>query len=244
MTTFNPERHVPPEASKVCARCSHTFTAEDVRPPSFSFTYLCQWERRRYCSNACAQADRADARNALHGNPMDDPAVRERLRGLRVPIEVTAAREMARDLATAERRQGFYLREFGTWCIRMKVKRVREQMRYTPPPPNPRQPPTPGLTMEERYWAKVDVRGADECWPWLGCIRSSGYGGFVGRQAHRFGYQLVHGPVPDTHDVHHTCRQRHCQNPTHLLALPHDDHSALTARTYRQAGATMATVVS
>lgn len=29
----------------------------------------------------------------------------------------------------------------------------------------------------ERFWTKVDVRGPDECWPWLAAI-TDGYGRF------------------------------------------------------------------
>src|SRR5271167_1806446 len=35
------------------------------------------------------------------------------------------------------------------------------------------------FTQEEAiaaFWAKVDKRGPNKCWPWTGCINSSGYG--------------------------------------------------------------------
>jgi len=31
---------------------------------------------------------------------------------------------------------------------------------------------------KQRYWSKVDVRGLDECWPWIGLITRKGYGFF------------------------------------------------------------------
>lgn len=36
----------------------------------------------------------------------------------------------------------------------------------------------PGVrgSMTERFWAKVDKRNPDECWPWLGAIYEDGYG--------------------------------------------------------------------
>lgn len=31
-------------------------------------------------------------------------------------------------------------------------------------------------SVKERFWAKVDVRGLDECWEWQGCRDPKGYG--------------------------------------------------------------------
>lgn len=45
--------------------------------------------------------------------------------------------------------------------------------------------------MAERFWSKVDVRGADECWPWTAYAdRERGYGQFWNGEwlvgAHRY----------------------------------------------------------
>jgi hypothetical protein len=69
------------------------------------------------------------------------------------------------------------------------------------------------------YWAKVDKRGADECWPWLGAttkyprgqIRISG----KTRIACRIGWELVHGTPPGELAVLHTCDNAMCHNPKH-----------------------------
>jgi len=82
-----------------------------------------------------------------------------------------------------------------------------------------------------RYHAKVARRGPDECWPWLGgCFKPSGYGRFyVGKTsttAHRFGYKLLVGPVPDDIMVCHTCDNPPCQNPAHWFPGTAADNSA------------------
>lgn len=77
------------------------------------------------------------------------------------------------------------------------------------------------MTVEERFWARVDRRGPAECWEWQG-PRHNGYGSFYGgREArtvrtHRFAYELLAGPVPAGLVLDHLCRNRACCNPAHL----------------------------
>jgi hypothetical protein len=98
------------------------------------------------------------------------------------------------------------------------------------PGPKPR-------SFEERFWRLVDVRGADECWPWTGTA-DRGYGKYedtaTGRRAsaHRFAYELSKGPIPDGRSLDHTCHDasvcdlksdcphRGCCNPAHLEPVP------------------------
>lgn len=38
--------------------------------------------------------------------------------------------------------------------------------------------------------------------------------------AHALMYELVHGAVPEGHEIDHTCHNHRCINPEHLEALP------------------------
>lgn len=75
----------------------------------------------------------------------------------------------------------------------------------------------------ERFWEKVDVRGADECWPWTASTNGRGYGqiGAGGRYgknvyAHRFAYEQLIAPIPEGMTIDHLCKSPSCVNPAHM----------------------------
>lgn len=81
----------------------------------------------------------------------------------------------------------------------------------------------------ERFFEKVDVA---DCWVWTGGVNQSGYGRFVTRQrvlkyAHRWCYEHLVGPIPETLD--HLCKNRACVNPDHLEPVSQRENSLRVA---------------
>ena len=89
---------------------------------------------------------------------------------------------------------------------------------------------TPEQRLPARFWSKVDRRGPDECWPWLGALDSYSYGNFhlAGKpaplthiKAHRFAWILTFGAIPSGSEtetcVLHRCDNPPCCNPSHLF---------------------------
>lgn len=74
------------------------------------------------------------------------------------------------------------------------------------------------LTMQDRFWAKVNK--TESCWLWTACTgrRGHGYFGINGknRAAHRVAYEMLVGPIPPGLTLDHLCRQPACVNPAHL----------------------------
>lgn len=97
-----------------------------------------------------------------------------------------------------------------------------------------------GRSLAERFWARVDRRGADECWPWTGArvdgrkpyakrygvLRRGATDGCRRVTAHRLAYELLVGPIPAGLHVLHTCDNPPCCNPAHLWIGTHADNMA------------------
>lgn len=91
----------------------------------------------------------------------------------------------------------------------------------------------------ERFWERVDVRGPDDCWPWLKKLDGSGYGVIQidGRKvkAHRFGFELAGGVLVPGLELDHLCHDavcrggicihRRCCNPSHVRQGTHRENT-------------------
>lgn len=106
-------------------------------------------------------------------------------------------------------------------------------------------------TLEERFRAKVDVRGPDDCWLWQGATIAGGYGHLQrGRRgegtvyAHVLAVTLDGRPPQPGEHVHHRCETPACVNPAHLVVLSANDHAQQHRPTVCKRGHDLATHAS
>lgn len=108
-----------------------------------------------------------------------------------------------------------------------------------------------GLSLQDRFWIRVDKQPDDGCWLWTGGATKGNYGIFTSARAlgdtlaHRLSYRWFVGPIPEGFQVDHqchnrdrTCRRsnacphRRCIRPDHLDAcLPGKNQRRATGAT-------------
>lgn len=86
----------------------------------------------------------------------------------------------------------------------------------------------------DRFWAKVQIGGEDECWPWTEGTDDAGYGMFQIRgtveRSHRAAFLMTGGELLPGDMVCHSCDNPPCCNQKHLFRSDHDGNM-LDART-------------
>lgn len=77
----------------------------------------------------------------------------------------------------------------------------------------------------KKFWEKVQRSEKSGCWTWAGSTDQEGFGRIrvksaekrVDLIAHRVSWFIHRGPVPEGMSVLHSCGNRGCVNPDHLL---------------------------
>lgn len=118
-----------------------------------------------------------------------------------------------------------------------EVKETGVTFPFATPEGSPRKPRTrrnrKRLSVEERFWSKVDKNGPvpecapqlGPCWVWTGGTDQHGYGQIVVNDVRFRAHVLLHGKAGDGLEWDHLCRVQGCVGPTegppHLEAVTH-----------------------
>lgn len=85
----------------------------------------------------------------------------------------------------------------------------------------------------QRFHAKVERRGPNDCWPWKASRRNNGYGALCyGRDGRKVSYQAhvvakildVGRDLKHAEQVNHHCDVKTCCNPAHLYIGTREDN--------------------
>ncbi|QNN97391.1 HNH endonuclease [Serratia phage SALSA] len=84
------------------------------------------------------------------------------------------------------------------------------------------------ITLEERLEAGSRVNEATGCIEWQGAKHHSGYGVITikrkAKRAHRVAYEVAYGEIPKGKLLCHTCDNKLCINPAHLIPGTHKEN--------------------
>ena len=84
------------------------------------------------------------------------------------------------------------------------------------------------ISLQERFWSKVNITNLLDCWEWTASKDSCGYGTFIYNKkfisSNRMAYILVYGNIPINMHVLHKCDNPTCCNPAHLFLGTHQDN--------------------
>jgi hypothetical protein len=88
--------------------------------------------------------------------------------------------------------------------------------------------------LSDDFWSHLAVTSSG-CWEWQRGRHRRGYGGLkvANRhvKAHRYAWELTHGPIPCGMFVCHSCDNPPCCNPSHLfLGTPKDNQDDMRAK--------------
>lgn len=91
----------------------------------------------------------------------------------------------------------------------------------------PRAVVSPRDTLCRRIFTRVVIAAGTGCWNYMG-NRRSGYGMISQKQrtlsVHRLTWEMWNGAIPDGFELHHTCENAACCNPSHLALVRPREH--------------------
>jgi hypothetical protein len=86
---------------------------------------------------------------------------------------------------------------------------------------------------KERFYGKIATVEGSDCLIWTGGKNGEGYGTFgIGGAvcgAHRIAYFIENNTLPEF-ETHHTCQNKVCVNPSHLVAITPKRHGELRSK--------------